>query len=366
MREVNEVQLERKDKSIKIKFEKRLHTPWILNIIVPIIGFVLALIFCSTFLLATKNNPLEIYKMMFDGAFGNAYGLSETVVKAIPLILASLGVSMAFRMLLWNIGAEGQIYMGAFAASLAPMYFPNLPFFVMIPLMFIFAAIAGGIWCLLAAIPKALWNVNETIVTLMLNYIAIFWVDYLVFGPWKDPAGFNFPLTKTFSEASWLRTYGTTRIHSGIFIAIVIALILYFVMQKTRWGYEIKVIGESPKASQYAGINIKKNILIVMFISGALAGLAGMGEVAGVNHRLIHGISTDYGYTAIIIAWLSRLNPIVIVLVSFLFGGLLVGGYSVQLAGLSASTALMIQGSILFFVLAGEFFTRYKMKVIKR
>ncbi len=352
-------------KKTKIRFEKRLETPLIVNIIVPIAGVILALIFCSVFLLAIKQNPINIYVMMISGAFGSLYGLSETLVKAIPLILASLGVSMAFRMLLWNIGAEGQIYMGAFAASIVPMFAPNLPFYIMLPAMFIMAAIAGGIWCLLAAIPKALWNVNETIITLMLNYIAIYWVDYLVFGPWKDPEGFNFPLTKIFSQGSWYRTFANTRIHTGIFVAIIIALILYFVMQKTRWGFEIKVIGESPKASQYAGMNIKKNILIVMFLSGALAGIAGMGEVAGVNHRLIHGISTDYGYTAIIIAWLSRLNPITIIFVSFLLGGLLVGGYSVQMAGLSSSTALMIQGAILFFILAGEFLTRYKMKVIK-
>jgi len=350
---------------MKIRFEKRLETSLIVNIMIPIAGIILALIFCSFLLLATKYNPINIYGMMFSGAFGSFYGLSETLVKAIPLILASLGVSMAFRMLLWNIGAEGQIYMGAFAASIMPMFFPDLPVYIMLPAMFILAAIAGGIWCLLAAIPKALWNVNETIVTLMLNYIAILWVDYLVFGPWKDPNGFNFPLTKEFSKASWFAKFGNTRVHAGLFIALAIAIILYFVIQKTRWGYEIKVIGESHKASQYAGMNIKKNILIVMFISGALAGIAGMGEIAGINHRLTHDVSTNFGYTAIIIAWLSKLNPITIILVSFLFGGLLVGGYSVQGAGLSSSTALMIQGAILFFVLAGDFFTKYKVKIIR-
>lgn len=354
-----------KKNKVKIRFEKRLETPLTVKIIVPIVGVVLALLFCSLLLLAINHNPIDIYGMMFSGAFGSFYGLSETVVKAIPLILASLGVSMAFRMLLWNIGAEGQIYMGAFAASIVPMFFPNLPGYIMLPMMFIFAAIMGGIWCLIAAIPKALWNVNETIVTLMLNYIAINWVDYLVYGPWKDPEGFNFPLTKEFAKTSWLTSFGGTRVHSGIFIALIIAIILYFVIQKTRWGFEIKVIGESTKASQYAGMNIKKNILIVMFISGALAGIAGMGEVAGISHRLTHEISTDFGYTAIIIAWLSKLNPLMIVVVSFLFGGLLVGGYSVQMAGLSMSTALMIQGAILFFVLAGDFFTRYKVKIIK-
>ncbi|MCL2323097.1 MAG: ABC transporter permease [Oscillospiraceae bacterium] len=349
----------------KIKFEKRLETPLIVNIVVPIVGVILALIFCSFLLLAIKQNPLAIYGMMFSGAFGSAYGLSETLVKAIPLILASLGVSIAFRMLLWNIGAEGQIFMGAFAASLVPMFLPNLPFFITLPLMFILAAIFGGLWCLLAAIPKALWNVNETIVTLMLNYIAINWVEYLVYGPWKDPNGYNFPYTKIFGQNSWFSTFGTTRVHTGIIIAVIMAFILYFAIQKTRWGYEVKVIGESPKASRYAGMNIKKNILIVMFLSGALAGIAGMGEVAGISHRLTDTISTNFGYTAIIIAWLSRLHPLMIVIVSFLFGGLLVGGFSVQMVGLSGSTALMIQGAILFFILAGDFFTKYKIKVIK-
>jgi len=355
----------KEQRNFSLSFEKRLQTPPLLGLIVPVVSVILALVFSGIFLSLTGHSPIEIDRVMLEGAFGSWYGLSETVVKAIPLILTSLGVAIAFKMLLWNIGAEGQLYMGAFAASWVALTFPNLPAYIMLPAMVIAGMLAGGLWGLLPAIPKAVWGVNEVITTLMLNYVAILWVDYLVYGPWKDPNGFNFPLTAPFVDAATLPSWGTTRVHFGLVFGLVAAAILYVVLQKTRWGYEIRVIGESTKVAKYAGMNIARNILLVMFLSGSLAGLAGMAETAGITHRLQHGFSSGYGYTAIIIAWLSRLNPLAVIVVSFLFGGLLVGGYTIQSSGLPAATVSMLQGAILFFVLGGEVLTRYKIKLGK-
>ncbi|SMB99497.1 nucleoside ABC transporter membrane protein [Thermanaeromonas toyohensis ToBE] len=346
----------------RIVWEKRLSpSPW-MTVLIPVSSIILALVLGAFFLFMTGFDPLKVYGEMLKGVIGSKYGVSETVVKAIPLMLTSLGVSVAFRMLLWNIGAEGQFYMGALGASWIALSFPYLPPYIMLPAMFVMGCLLGGLWALLPAIPRAKWGVNEVITTLMLNYVAILWVDYLVYGPWKDPQGFNFPLTAPFSKSATLPTLVGTRVHLGLVFALIAAIILTIILWRTRWGYEIRITGESPRAARYAGIKIERNILLVMFLSGALAGLAGMSEVAGITHRLQHGISPGYGYTAIIIAWLAKLHPVTIILVSFLFGGLIVGGYSVQKMGVPAATVSMLQGAILFFVLGGEILTRYRLR----
>ncbi|MHB8156222.1 MAG: ABC transporter permease [Desulfocucumaceae bacterium] len=349
-----------------VYLEKRLNTPRFSVLLITAFSVLLSLVLGGVFLSITGHDPLDIYSIMLSGIFGSSFGLSETIVRAIPLMLLGLGISVAFRMQLWNIGAEGQIYMGAFAASWVPLTFPNLPAFIMLPAMILLGMVAGGIWALLPAIPRAYLGVNEIISTLMLNYVAILWVQYLVFGPWRDPKGFNFPLSAPFPDAARLSTLGTTRVHAGILFALVIAIVIYIIINRTQWGYEIRVIGESESAASYAGMNIRRNILLVMLLSGAICGLAGMSEVSGISGRLQHGVSPGYGYTAIIVAWLARLNPFAIILVSILFGGLQVGGYLVQTSGVSASVATMLQGSILFFVLGGEVFNRYRIRFSKR
>ena len=278
----------------------------------------------------------------------------------IPLLLCSLGVSVAFRMKLWNIGAEGQFHAGALGATWIALTYPGLPALVMIPLMFLLGFAAGAVWALLVAIPRAYLDVNETISSLMLNYVAILLTSYFVYGPWRDPEGFNFPLTARFSDSAILPTLFGTRIHWGIIVGLVTALILYLVFRFSKWGYAVRVIGESPSAARYAGMNIVRNILLVMIVSGGLAGVAGMVEVSGLAHRLQPGISAGYGYTAIIIAWLSRLNPWNIVITSFLFGALQVGSFAMQTAGLPAATVSLLHGLILFFILGGEIFTYYR------
>lgn len=349
-----------------LRLEKRLTPSRRAVFLVPVCSVILALLTGAVFLLSSGKDPLAVYQAMFHGAFGTVYGLSETVVKAIPLLLCGVGVALAFRMQLWNIGGEGQFYMGAMAAGWVALFHPGLPSWLMLPAMFTAGFVAGGVWGLLPAVPKAYQGVNEVITTLMLNYVAIFWVDYLVHGPWKDPAGFNFPLSAPFVKSAILPALGNSRIHAGLLFALAAAIILYMTIQKTRWGYEIRVTGESPGAARYAGMNIEKNMLLVMLISGGICGLAGMAEVSGIAGRLQPGLSPGYGYTAIIVAWLGRLNPLAIILVSFLFGGLQVGGYTVQTSGIPAATVSMLQGTLLFFVLGGEIFNNNRFVAKKR
>lgn len=345
----------------KIRFEKRSTTAQSVLFLVPLLSIIVGLCFVGLFISATGKNPLYIYGLMFEGAFGSAYGLSETVVKSIPLMLTGLAVALAFRMQLWNIGAEGQLYMGAFGATWLALNFPDWPAYLLLPGMVIMSFITGGMWGLLPAIPRAIFKVNETITTLLLNYVGILWVDYLVYGPWRDPKGFNFPMTAPFSENAILPDFGYGRIHGGLILAILAAVVLYIVLKYTKWGFEIRVSGESSIAARYAGMNYIRNILLVMFVSGGIAGIAGMTEVSAITQRLQHGISPGYGYSAIIIAWLARLNPWAVVVVSFLFGGLLVGGYSIQTSGFPAATVAMLQGAILFFVVGGEIFVGYRL-----
>ncbi|MBO8128905.1 MAG: ABC transporter permease [Peptococcaceae bacterium] len=334
----------------------------VMVVLVPVASIVLALAVCGLFFYLSGKDPGYIYGKMFSGVVGSTYGLTETVVKSIPLMLCGLGVGLAFRMQLWNIGGEGQLYMGAFAATGIALFFPDWPAWVLLPVMVIAACLAGGFLALLAAVPRAYLGVNEIIMTLMLNYVAILWVDYLVYGPWRDPQGFNFPLTAPFREEAVLPTFGDTRIHMGLLFGLLLAVVFYFVIYRTKWGFEVRVIGESPEAARYAGMNITRNILLVMLASGAVCGLAGMAEVSGLMHRLQPGLSPGYGYTAIIIAWLAKLNPIAIVLVAFLFGGLQVGGYVVQTSGIPSTMVAMLQGTLLFFVLGGEILLRYRLR----
>ena len=329
----------------------------------PVFSIVMALLLGSVLLLFTGYKPTEVYYTMLSGAFGSAYGLSETVVKAIPLLMCGLAVSIAFRMQLWNIGAEGQFYMGAVAATWIALYHGTGPRALVLTMMVLAGFVGGGLWGLLPAIPRALFKVNETITTLMLNYVAILFSGFLVYGPWKDPKGYNFPLTAVFPVNATLPTFGDTRIHLGLVFGLVTAVLMYVLIWHTKWGYEVRVIGESPVAARYAGMSITKNILLVMAISGGLAGVAGMAEVSGIIQRLQPSISPGYGYTAIIIAWLSRLNPFAMIGVSFVFGGLLVGGYNMQTSGLPAVIVAMLQGAILFFVLGSEILTKYRIRV---
>ncbi len=347
-------------------FEKRLQRSRLAAALVPFLSLFLALIFGAVILIAFGVNPLQAYQVMLKGSLGSSYALSETLVKATPLMLTGLGVSIAFRMLFWNIGAEGQLAMGGIAATYVALFLSDqLPAPLILPLMFVAGVVAGALWGLIPAFLRAAVGVNEILTTLMMNYIAILLVEYLYLGPWRDPQGYGFPGTAPFPEVAWLPRL-TGRVHAGLIFAVLAALLLWLVLTRTRWGYEIQVIGENPRAARYAGINIGRNILLVMLLSGGLAGMAGMAEVAGISRRLYHGLTVGYGYTAIIVAWLANLNPWGVLLVAFLMGALLVGGDQLQVAlQLPAAVALVLQGAILFFMLGGSIFVNYRIRVIR-
>lgn len=353
---------------MRVRLERRLKPSRAAGILVPLISLILALAFGGLILLATGANPLVTYKAMAVGAFGSKYAISETLVKAIPLILCGLGVAVAFRMRFWNIGAEGQLAMGGFAAAwvglFLPGLLPDLPLKWLLPLMVLAGMLAGALWGLIPALLRAFVGVNEVITTLMMNYIAILWIEYLFYGPWRDPKGYGFPGTAPFPQEAWFPRYPGTRVHLGLAFAIAAAIILWFVLTRTRWGYEVRVIGENPRAARYAGISLWRNFLLVMLVSGALAGLAGVGEVAGISHRLQKGLTVGYGYTAIIVAWMGQLNPWGVVLVGVLLAGLLVGGDQIQITmRLPAAVALVLQGAILFFMLGGVLFNQHRLRV---
>lgn len=358
---------------MQIVLERRLEPSRLMAILVPIVSFILALVVGGILLLTAGADPIETYKAMFDGAFGSDYARSETLIKAIPLMLTGLGVSIAFRMLFWNIGAEGQLVMGAMATAWLPLFVfraSNLSSGTLLVLMGIAAFAAGALWGLIPALLKAYLRVNEIITTLMLNYVAILFLGYLYTGPWKDKEGFGFPGTASFKEMAALarlpKDLGFGRVHVGIIIAIIAAFLLWLVLSRTKWGYEIRVIGENPEAARYAGISLVRNILLVMILSGGLAGLAGYGQVAGIAHRLQKGIAVGDGFTAIIIAWLAKLHPIGVLLVAVLMAALSTGSDQITITmGLPAAMARVLQGAILFFVLGGEIFVRYRLRVVR-
>jgi simple sugar transport system permease protein len=315
-------------------------------------------------------NPFVAYRQMLNVGFLDSFSFSDTLVKATPLILAGLGVTVAFRMKLWNIGAEGQLYMGAWAASgvALKLLSPETPAVLMISAMIVAGFGAGALWGAIPGFLKAKLHVNEIITSLMLTYVAIFFCNYFIYGPWSSG---GFGLTPRFPDSAWFPRFldfadtfpglrGMTA-HAGIFLGIIAAVLLFIMFKRSKWGYELKLIGDNQEAARYAGISISRNIILAMIISGGLAGLAGMAEVAGVVHRLQENFSPGYGFTAIIVAWLARLNPLAVILVGYLFGGLLVGGDAIQPAGIP----LMIQGIIMFCVISADLLTRYRIRLIR-
>jgi len=296
------------------------------------------------------------------------YGFKETVTKAIPLIIMGCGLTLAFRCRFWNIGAEGQLLMGAiFSTWVGLAWGAHLPSWIIIPLMFGAGFIGGALWGLIPAILKIRFSINEVISTLMMNYICAEFMTLLIVGPWKGGTRFGFPGTDNLPESAILGVIEGSRIHYfTLILALVFALILWVVVYKTRFGYEVRVIGENPDAGRYAGINFFRTSLIVMAVSGGMAGIAGVGEVAGIHHYLTYpaSISSGYGFTAIIVAWLAKLNPLYAVVSGFFFAGILVGGDSIQISlGLPAATVQIVNGTLLLFLIMGDFFFKNKITI---
>lgn len=342
-------------------FRKRASVSRRAALLVPVLSFVVSLLFGAVLLLLSGANPLVTYGAMFWGAFGSVNGLTEVLVKSIPLTLTGLGVALAFRLRFWNIGAEGQLTLGAVAAAgVALFWSQGLAPWMILPLAILAGCVAGALWAGVPAVLKATLNVDETLTTLMLNYVAVLYSEHLYYVLWRAP-GYNSG-TERIPEFAWLpRIAG--RAHAGLFFGLALALLLWVVFRSTRWGFELKIIGQNPTAARYLGISIARNIVVALLVSGALSGLAGAVEVLGLTRRLQQGISVGYGYTAIIIAWMAQLNPLAVVPVAFLMAGLLVGGDQIQMRmRLPASVGVVLQGMLLIPMLAGSLFRDYRLE----
>ena len=328
-----------------------------------------ALVLGGVILALVGGNPFSTYAHIARASFGSLGVFSDTLVKATPLILVGLACSIAFRMRLWNIGAEGQFMIGAFGASavvLAPLLPESTPRPLMLLAMIVAGTAAGALWGLIPGVLKARLNVNEIITTLMLNYIAISWNYFFIFAVWSEG---GFEMSKVFPRNAWLPRLadyagqmpllrGLTT-HLGLVFGILAAVLVWLVVYRSRWGYEIRLIGDNPRAAQYAGIPIVRNTILVMMFSGGLAGLAGVSEISGVVHRFQGTISPGYGFTGIIVAWLAKLNPFAVVVVSLLFGSLILAGREIQPSGIPK----LIQGIILFAVIASDVLLRYRIRL---
>lgn len=334
-------------------------------------AIVVSLLIGAIVLALAGGDPLRTYAHIAKASFGSAGVFSDTMVKAIPLMLVGLACSVAFRMRLWNIGAEGQFFLGAFGASVIVLL-PVLPAdtspWIFIPTMMLAGILCGALWGFIPGFLKAKFNVNEIISTLMMNYIAVAWNNFFIYAVWSES---GFQMSKMFPKNAWLPrltdyaasvpTFSGLTTHLGLLFGLGVAVVVWLVIYRSRWGYEIRLIGDNPQAARYAGLNISRNTILVMMFSGAIAGLAGMSEITGVVHRLQGAISPGYGFTGIIVAWLAKLNPFAVILVSILFGALILAGREIQPSGIPK----MIQGIILVCLIASDFMLRYRIRLVR-
>ena len=332
---------------------KRIDIRWVAT---PLIILASAFVTNAIIMLLCQYNPLEAYQAAVSGAFGNSRKFGETLVKSTPFLMTGLSIVMAFRCGIWNIGAEGQFLMGALAATwfgtkLAP-FFPETPW-VAVPVCLGIAILVGGIWGLIPAVLKVARGVSEVISTIMLNYVAIHLVNMMIDGGPLQEVSQRGPQSDRIAEWVFLpRLFPPHRIHLGIIIAVLLAIILTFILFRTAFGYQLRAVGEGAAAAEAAGISIMHNTLRVFFISGALAGLGGAIELTALTRRLYLNFSPGYGYTAIAVALLAKLNPLVTVAAALLFGALSTGSYSMQrTVGISDKVTFVMQATILLFVI---------------
>ena len=334
------------------------------SIMISVLGVFMAFAVAGVLFLLVGVNPIAAYGAILD-SFTNPILLGNTIQRASPLLFAALGLTVVFRLNFWNVGAEGQIVMGGIAATgIVTLHLVSgaIPDLLVLPTMFLASFFLGALYALVPALLKAKLQVNEILSTLMLNYIAILLGNYLVFGPWLDPAAHGFPNSRIFPPEAVIPAIPVIGGSTGFLVGIVAAVGIYFLMKRTTFGFELKVTGDSTKAAKYAGMSYTRIVSLAMAISGGLAGLGGLVLVSGIIGRMKEDFSAGYGYTSIIVAWLAGLNPLATVVAAFLFGGLLVSGTTLQVRlGLSSSTTNIFEALILIFVLASEFLKKYRV-----
>ena len=308
-------------------------------------------------------DPIETLYHFFISPLSTRYGLAELLVKATPLVLIGIGLSIGFRAGVWNIGAEGQLTLGAiFGGGLAIWQYESESA-LLLPAMLAMGAIGGALWAMIPALLRTRFNVNEILTSLMLTYVATLLLSALVHGPWRDPDGYNFPESRLFPDAGTLPIIlDGTRLHLGAVLALIACIAAWFILARTLLGFKVKVVGTAPRAARFAGFSEKRMVWFSMALGGALAGLAGLGEVAGPIGQLVPEISPGYGFTAIIVAFLGRLHPIGVLFAGLLMALSYLGGENAQIAvGLPTAATGVFQGMLLFFVLAADFLIRHRL-----
>lgn len=321
----------------------------------------LSFIFSAGLIASYGADPIEALHALFRGAFGSRNAILETLVQATPLIFTGLAVVIAFRARVFNIGAEGQLWAGAIAASFISMNLPFLPKPILLSIIILGSAALGGFWGFIPGYLKAKFGINEIIVTVMFNYLIMFVTSYLVSDPWREPNQYYLQ-TIRFAENARLPTFFDSRIHLGLFIALGLSVVMEILLWKTPFGFDVRAIGDNPTAAKYRGINISVVIILVMVISGAISGIAGGMEVCGLHYRLKMDISNRFGFTGLLVAQLGKLRPSGVVLAAIFFGALVNGSTGMQIfTGVPVSLVYSVQGISLIFLLASEAFARYRI-----
>jgi general nucleoside transport system permease protein len=324
----------------------------------PVAGALAGLLIGAALILLAGASVQDAYRAMLRGAFGGSRQLTETILEATPLLLIGLGLTVAFRARVWNIGGEGQFVAGALCGGAVALMLPGWPPWLLLPAMIV-AAIAGSVfWALLAAFLKVRWDVNIIISTLMLNYVAIFLLQYMARGPLQEPGGY-LPQSGRFVPAAQLPTLPGTRLHLGILIAVLLVPLVYILLWKTPLGFRLRMVGSRASVARYAGVNVNQAILFVMAFSGALIGLAGVIEASTQLMRLRSGLAVGYGFDGILVALLGRMHPFGVTLAAVLFAALIVGAEAMQVSsGLPSALADAIQAVIVLSVLAVDALAR--------
>lgn len=344
---------------------KRDSIPKLNSWLIRIIAILLALVFCGILtMVLTGENPIKVYVTMFEGAFGSSRKIWKLLQNLAMLLCVSLALTPAFKMRFWNIGGEGQVLIGGLATTACMILLGNkVPNFLLIIIMIIASILAGAIWALIPAVFKAKFNTNETLFTLMMNYVGIQLVSYFCMY-WENPKGAGkIGIINRATEAGWLPTIGNQNYLLNIIVVAVITVLMYIYLKYSKHGYEIAVVGESENTARYIGINVNKVILRTMALSGAVCGIAGLLLVGGTDHTISTTTADGRGFTAIMVSWLAKFNPIYMILTSFLLVFLEAGADQISMIfGLNQSFSEIITGIILFFIIGSEFFINYQLK----
>jgi simple sugar transport system permease protein len=351
--------------SAKIKFEKRDDVGIIGRIFAIVFALIAAMLVSAILIRLADASPVEAFSNLLKGAFGSRRSILETLVKSTPLILTGLATVIAFRGKIWSIGQEGQFFLGAIGGYWAYRVFEGLPALALVPIIVVAGFMTGAIGGMVAGFLKAYFNVDEIISTVMGNYIIDYLLSFLLsgVGPWREPGSYYQQTAPITENAHYPLLFENSRLHMGFLIALAGSLVVYLILNRTPFGYQLRAFGSNPRAAKFKGININKIFIVTMLISGGLAGLAGTGELFGVQYRLRPDLSPGYGYTGIIVAMLAGLNPIGVLPAGILFGALINGSAQMRIAtGVPTALTYAIQAIVLLFLLSAQVLSRYRIR----